>query len=250
MKTQIEITQVEWDMIETYLDRENDFDLNKHSISEEIKQIPGYEQKIEYIKKLREEIEDSIRHSKIDDFHKHLNETEDTNVKKLSTPKTKSYTLWFSAAAILILLFGIFWMLDSNTTAEKIFAENFKPDIGLPLKMGGADSYEFYEGMLDYKQENYKKAISKWEVLLKENPENDTLNYFLGVANLALGDASESLKYLTDQDRFQEGMFKEEATYYAALAKIKIGEIVAAKVLLKKTPSIQNTKLLRQLEKE
>ncbi|NGX84455.1 hypothetical protein [Aequorivita sp. KMM 9714] len=248
MKTQIEITQVEWDMIETYLDREND--LNKHSISEEIKQIPDFEQKIEHIKKVREEIEDSIRRSKMNDFHKHVNETEDSKVKSLSSPKTKSYTMWYSAAAILILLFGIFWMLDSNNTAEKIFAENFKPDIGLPLKMGNADSYEFYEGMLDYKQENYKKAISKWEVLLKDNPENDTLNYFLGVANLALGDASESLKYLTNQERFQEGMFKEEAAYYTALAKIKEGKIEEAKNLLKNTPSIQNTKLLRQLEKE
>lgn len=141
-------------------------------------------------------------------------------------------------------------MMDNSSTSEEIFAKNFKPDVGLPLKMGTVGTYGFYEGMLDYKQENYKEAIAKWQILLEENPDSDTLNYFLGVANLALGNGDESLEYLQNQERFQQGMFKEDAAFYAALAKIKDGKFEEAKVFLKNNPSTKNTSLLKELEKQ
>jgi tetratricopeptide (TPR) repeat protein len=137
--------------------------------------------------------------------------------------------------------------MKSNSPFEKIFAENFKPDIGLPLKMNTENAHGFYEGMLDYKQENYKEAIEKWQVLLKTTPENDTLNYYLGVAHLALGKAAKSLEYLESQERFRQGIFKEDAAWYAALAKIKEGKPEEAGLLLQKYPSKRNSNLLNEL---
>ena len=249
MKPQIEITPLEWDIIETYLDLNDDME-KALMYESELKKIPNIEQKIEEVKNIREEIEDSIRQSKIKEFHKHVARNEkDSSVKNIANNKTQSKTIWYAIAAALLVLFGIFWMMDNTTPSEKIFADNFKPDIGLPLKMGTENSYGFYEGMVDYKQENYKEAILKWNVLLKKNPENDTLNYFLGVAYLALGEADSSLEYLQNQELFQDGMFKEDAAYYAALAKIKVGELKEAKMLLTKNVSERNEKLLNVLKK-
>lgn len=249
MKSQIYILPEEWHFIETYLDQKDD--LRKLALNEKLNQITNFEQKIEYVAKIREEIEGTIRQSKIKEFHKHISEDEDdSDFNKTASKRINSKTIWFTAAAMLVVLFGIFWMMDSSSTSEEIFAKNFKPDVGLPLKMGTVATYGFYEGMLDYKQENYKEAIAKWQILLEENPDSDTLNYFLGVANLALGNADESLEYLQNQERFQQGMFKEDAAFYAALAKIKEGKYEEAKVFLKNNPSNTNTNLLKELEKQ
>ncbi len=249
MKSQIEITPLEWDIIEVYLDQKKVSD-KETMRKEKLDRIPHIEAKIAHVKKVREEIEDSIRQSKITEFHQHiLVDEDDLNVKNQFAKKSNPKIIWYSVAAVLVVTIGILWMIQGKPTSEKIFAENFKPDIGLPLKMGVTNSLAFYEGMVDYKQENYKNAIDQWQVLWKDNPKNDTLNYFLGVANLAQGNSKKSLEYLQNQNLFQQGIFKEDAAYYTALAKIKEGQFDDAKILLKNNPSDRNKKLLAELEK-
>ncbi len=250
MKSQIDISPLEWDFIETYLNLKETSEKEAFH-KEKLSQIQNLEEKIEHVKKVAEEIEDSIRESKIKEFHNQLSKDEEnSNVKIIATHKSNSKFIWYSIAAVMVVLIGIFWMMNNSNTPEKIFAKNFKPDIGLPLKMGTTNSNGFYEGMVDYKQGNYKSAIYQWQVLWKANPANDTLNYFLGVANLAQGDAPKSLEYLENQEHFQLGIFKEDALYYAALAKIKEGKFEEAKVLLIKIPSKRNTKLLTVLKEQ
>ena len=242
------ITPEEWDLIETWMDQ-NDIPGEAPLLKGELSQIPDVLRKIEDVKKVREEIEDSIRRAKIKAFHLSLSaDEEDSSTKKIANKKISSKAVWFAIAASVELLFGIFWMTDHSNNSEKIFAKNFKPDIGLPLKMSTANASGFYEGMLNYKQENYKEAIEKWEVLLTENPESDTLNYFLGVANLALGNEAKSLEYLQNQERFQQGIFKEDAAWYAALAKIKEGKFQEAREFLNNGSSVRIKKLMKELE--
>lgn len=249
MKSQLNLLPEEWHIIESYLD-EKDASRKVALFNKEVNEIPNVQQKIKYVEKIREEIEDSILRGKIKEFHTHVSEAEDSEIKTVGSKKIKFNAILYSVAAMIVVLLGIFWLMESsNTTSEKLFSKNFKPDVGLPLKMGTSNTYGFYEGMVDYKQENYKEAIAKWQTLVDENPENDTLFYFLGVANLALGNAKKSLEYLQNQDRFQKGMFKNDAAYYAALAKIKEGKFEEAKVFLETNPSAQNTQLLEQIEK-
>ena len=243
------ITPEEWDLIETWMDQKG-APGEAPLLKEKLLQIKNVLQKIEHVKKIREEIEDSIRQSKIKEFHKSISiDEKNSGIKNTVNKKIHSKAVWLTIAAALAILFGISWMMDKNNKSDKLFAENFKPDIGLPLKMSNASAYEFYEGMLDYKQENYNEAIAKWQVLLEAKPENDTLNYFLGVANLTLGNAAKSLEYLQDHKRFQQGIFKADAAWYAALANIKEGKFEKAKVFLNNNPSARNKKLLKELGK-
>ena len=250
MESPIEITPVEWDVIESYLDQKMDPEkgILPHK---ELANIPHLEQKMAHVKKVSEEIEDSIRQAKIKEFHQYVPvDEEDLNAKIPKSKKIRLNPMWYAAAAVLVVLFGILWMMQTKNTPEKIFATHFKPDIGLPLKMEATNSSKFYEGMVDYKQQNYKAAISRWEILVKSNPENDTLNYFLGVANLALGKAEKSMEYLINQSSFQHSIFKEDAAYYAALAQIKEGKFEEAKLYLKSDPSDRNSNLLRAIEEQ
>ncbi len=236
MNPNIHITPEEWSLIEAHLD---DQKVSKASLLN----IPQLEEKIKQIQTIREEIEDSIRQSKIKAFHSHI-----LDKKTVSMKRSNAKTIWYSMAAVLVVLIGIFWFIQRPSASEKLFVEHFKPDVGLPLKMGTTNSVEFYEGMVAYKQGNYKSAIDQWQVLLKDNPTNDTLNYFIGVSHLAEGNSLKSLQYLENQEQYNEGIFEEDAAYYAALANIKEGKFNEAKRLLEKNPSSRNTELLQEIE--
>ena len=77
-----------------------------------------------------------------------------------------------------------------------------------------------------------------------------TLNAFNNLGQSCKDILTQFYFYKAPLRTIAENLGIEEAAYYAALAKIKEGKIEEAKNLLKNTPSIQNTKLLRQLEKE
>lgn len=249
MNSPYNITPEEWDIIETWLDQK-DLPGESPLLSNKLTQTPNVLQKIAYVKKAREDIEDIIRQSKIREFHQSVSaDNVDSGTKNISNKRIKLNPFWYFIAAALILFIGIFRLMNYRSNAEKIFAKNFKPDIGLPLKMSKSSEFRFFEGMLDYKQENYEGAIAIWQDLLMTKPDNDTLNYFLGVTNLVMGDATKSLEYLQNQERFQKGIFKEDAAWYAALANIKAGKFEEAKVFLKSNPSARNKKLLKELGK-
>ncbi|MEM0518047.1 tetratricopeptide repeat protein [Aequorivita flava] len=249
MKSPIEINSLEWDIIETYLDQKN---VSEEALlsDKKLNQISNLSEKIAHVKQVRIAIEDSIRQSKIKEFHEHISaDQKGLYIQKGAAKKTKSTTIWYSIAAVLVVLFGIFWLLQNTNSPEKIFAAHFEADPGLRTVMGTTNNYSFYEGMVVYKREEYKEAINWWQKLLPEKANNDTLNYFLGVAYLAEGNAEKSLDYLEPSSKFNEGIFKEDAAYYTALAKIKLGQMEAAKQLLKQHPSERNNKLLKALNK-
>lgn len=238
------ISQEEWDLIEQFLEEENN-NVADTVLRAKVFSIPNAQAKIEYVKSFCEDLENVIRHQKLEEFHNSLPEKELSDLRRFRT--RKSQVFWISAAAILIVLIGTLWMMDYRNPAEIQFRKHFKPDVGLPLKMS-SESNKFDEGMVDYQQKNYQKAVEKWEELYNNKPTNDTLNYFLGVANLALGDAQEALRYLETQDIFTNGSFQSLAAYYAALAYLKKGDMEQAKIMLQKHPSKENNRLLQDLD--
>lgn len=249
MKSQIEITPLEWDIIETYLDEKNN---QKKAVlfKEKLAAISHVEQKIKEVEKTKEEIEDSIKQLKIKEFQRYASAAESELVlANVHSKKSNSKIIWYAAAAMAVALIGLFWMMNGTTNSpEKIFAAHFKPDIGLPLKMGTNNSYGFYEGMVEYKEGNYENAIEQWQVLWEKNQQNDTLSYFLGVANLASGNASEALLYFEKHDNYQQSIFEEDALFYAALAYVKEGNFKAAKALLQRNSSARSVNLLKAIK--
>src|SRR5690606_41157213 len=130
---------------------------------------------------------------------------------------------WFALAASFLILIGVSsWaILISRNSSNIVFAENFKPDPGLPTPMGTSSNYEFYYGMVSYKRKEYGDAILRWESLYAANPENDTVVYFLGVANLANSNPRQATKYLEIDRKSTESVFFEDIQYYLALSLLK-----------------------------
>lgn len=252
MKRNKDIPQEEFERIENYLN--NDLTLDeKIAFEKAIQEDTILTGKVEEVKELLFGMEAAVLKNNLDTYHEEIVSvrklhTETLNVNK-SSKKSKNLAIVYSIAAAILIVFGIFWFMKNSNTPERLFAKHFKPDPGLPTVMSTTSEYSFYEGMVDYKRKEYNIAIEKWKKLLPEKENNDTLDYFLGVAYLAEGNAEKSLEYLEPTQKFSNGIFKEDASYYAALAKLKKGELEEAKKLLKEHPSDRNKELLNDLNK-
>lgn len=201
----------------------------------------AFKAKVEDIKTMLLGIESQSLKEQLDDYHKEIPKTitqtpNDNKVKLLNFNK-------IAVAAAIIIAVGSIWFF-STPRNEKLYAKYFKPDPGLPTTMSSTDNFDFYDAMVNYKHGDYKMAINKWQILLEKEPENDTLNYFLGVAHLADKDVIDAIPYLERTVKSKDSFaLINDAHYYLGLAYLKKGNIGLAK----KYFSLSKTDVAREL---
>jgi TolA-binding protein len=238
-----DISQEEFERIEAYIiGKLSSDDLREFELK--LKNEPGFKTKVEDIKTVLAGIETQVMKEQLNVFH------EDIEMHSV-TPKTESKVHsinWkkLAIAAVFLIAAGGFWFYRGNTN-DRLYAEYFSPDPGLPTTMSSTDNYEFYEAMVNYKQGNYKTAISKWKTLQEARPNNDTLNYFIGVAHLANKNEKNAISFLEDASKNSEFALVNDANYYLGLAHLKSGDIEKAKVSLQNSTSDNSKALLSEL---
>ncbi len=236
----IENNQETQELIDTYLlDKLDTAELS--SFNERMKTDPDFRVLVEEQRLLFNSVEEYNLRNSLDDFHKEIAEEPE---KKWKNPG------WLALAASFLILIGVAsWAIfNTGNSPEKVFDENFKPDPGLPTTMGTSSEYEFYYGMVNYKRKEYADAISRWEPIYGANPENDTLVYYLGVANLANGNARQAERYLQMANKKTKSVFYEDTKYYLALSLLKENKIQEAIETLTNSSSSANISLLQQIK--
>ncbi len=244
MKDNSNITQELLETIERYY---NDSMSKEERIEFETKlqQDTTFKSQVEDIKLLLFGIESQSLKEKLNEFHGELPiqmETED--------PSSKVRFLHFrkiAAAAIIIIASASFWFF-SGSSNERLYNSYFSPDPGLPTTMSSSNNYDFFDAMVNYKQGDYQKAIDKWETLQQKEPKNDTVNYFLGVANLAENKTDEAIVFLKETASKQESVFNDDANYYLGLAYLKNDDKENAIKFLKLSTNENSKKLLEKLK--
>jgi predicted Zn-dependent protease len=200
-----------------------------------------FKTKVEDIKIMLLGIENQSLKTQLDELHKDIPKTK---VKESQDKKVRYlYYSKFAAAAAIIIAIGSIWFF-STPKNEKLYAKYFKLDPGLPTTMSTTNNFDFYDGMVKYKHGDYKIAIEKWKVISEKQPENDTLNYFLGVALMVDKNTSDAIPFLERSvEAEDEFIFLNDAYYYLGLAYLKEGNIDLAK----KNLSLSKTKLSKTL---
>ena len=191
-------------------------------------------------------IETQSLKEELDVFHKDI-----TSIKTRVNDHSKVKTLnWkrLAVAAVLIIGLGSFWLLGENTN-DRLYANYFTPDPGLPTTMSSNDQYEFYEAMVNYKQGKYKTAISKWETLHRVEQNNDTLNYFIGVAHLANKSEDLAIPYLKNAVVDKNFPFANDANFYLGLAYLKINDVDKAIQSFENSDRPEANTILNKLKK-
>ncbi|MCB0445210.1 MAG: tetratricopeptide repeat protein [Gelidibacter sp.] len=244
MKTNSNISQELLETVERY--HNNTMPANERKTFEaQLQNDTNFKAQVADIKTLLLGIETQALKEQLDSFHNELSKTS-TIIK----PKPNVRFLNFkkvAVAAILILSLGAFWWFSSSTNS-KLYANYFTPDPGLPTTMGTTDNYAFFDAMVNYKQGDYKTAISKWKKLELNDPKNDTINYFLGVAYLADKNTDKAITYLNKTVKVPESVFTKDAYFYLGLAFLKSEKTDKAKEAFQKSSSKKSEGILKALK--
>tara|TARA_R110000868_G_scaffold213832_1_gene463973 strand:+ start:3210 stop:3950 length:741 start_codon:yes stop_codon:yes gene_type:complete len=217
----------------------------------------AFETQLKENPQLRQQVDDtqllisSIRKAALKE---RLNEVHEDLISNRSIPRQNPKVLRFnfrtvSIAASILILIGGFWFFNQRPNNEKLFDRYFEPDRGLATVMSTTKNYEFDDAMVDYKAGKYDLAIKKWKKLLPLKPENDTLNYFLGVAHLANKKEAKAIQFLNKIIEIENGSFTDDSYYYLGLAQLKLNNIEAAKENLEKSNSPKSKKIISELNK-
>jgi len=238
------ISQEEFEKIEAYLSNQLS-DAEKAAFDEKLENDIHFKAKVEEVKTIVSGIEAQVLKEQLDIFHEEL--STDKKMSSAKNPKVVSFN-WkrMAAAAVIIIGLGSFWLLSGNSN-DRLYAEYFSPDPGLPTTMGNTDNYEFFKAMVSYKQGDYDEALIIWKDQLKNNVSSDTLSYFIGSALLADKKETEAISYLTYVTKQEETVFKSEAYFYLGLAYLKAGKVEEAIEVLEKSDLKKAKDLLNKL---
>lgn len=167
--------------------------------------------------------------------------------KSIPLKKTNRSWLYVAAAAVVIVLL-LRQFYTPPTTTEGLFADFFEQDTGLPVVMSSDEhNYTFYDGMVSYKEEDYKKALQIWEQIA--NP-SDTLLYYTGMAYLNSDDLTNAIRSLERVATDEDSQWHQKAIWYLALSLLKQNRLDDTKKWLNKIPeNEQAVLLLKEIQK-
>jgi thioredoxin-like negative regulator of GroEL len=114
---------------------------------------------------------------------------------------------------------------------ERLFAEHFTADPGLPVVMGVTTDPAFADAMVSYKEGHFAEARTKWSSLLQQKPLNDTLRYYMASASLAIDDAPAAIPLLEALSSDRASAFTAQSRWFLFLAYVKTGEVQKARAM-------------------
>lgn len=129
---------------------------------------------------------------------------------------------WYVVAASVVILLAVgVWAISKPSKTGRLFATYVTVEPGLPVPMSATDNYTFYDAMVDYKTEKYELAVKKWKPLLSKDQDNDTLNYFIGVAYFNQEDYAKAIPFFERTIQTEQSVFNGKAEWYLALSFLK-----------------------------
>jgi hypothetical protein len=244
LKQQYDISPEEFDLIERYLGktltREESTAFEKRLLDD-----PVWKEKVNEVNLLMLGIRETVLEKKLEGFHHAL--AGESLIKK-TKPVISMARVWLVAAScVAVLGLGYWWYMGSESKYDKMYAAYYQPDPGLPTTMSVANNYQFDKGMVAYKAGDYREATELWQRLSASMPGNDSLYYFLGVAELALDNRNKALNYLKPLAADSQKPYSKEACWYTGLLLLKEGKTEQAADFIRKSQHPESKKLLLEL---
>ena len=129
------------------------------------------------------------------------------------------------AAMVAVLVFGATWWLGRPAEHERLFAEYYVEDPGLPVPMSAVNDPLFQDAMVAYKLGDYEEARTKWGSLLHQEPFNDTLQFYIANAYLAEGNAQAAMPLFQAVADRSASAFHSKARWKLFLAYLHEGRL-------------------------
>ncbi|MEO7044698.1 MAG: tetratricopeptide repeat protein [Ferruginibacter sp.] len=242
-----DISPEEFELIERYISKEMTPE-EEASFSQRLANDTAIQSKLESVRLLSTGVQEAALTEKLNDFHKNISLSKQNLSKK--SAGIIYIKRWLVAASVLLLVgVGALLFFNQMNREQKIFTAFYKPDPGMITVMGTSDNYLFDHAMIDYKTKKYDSAIDAWTKLLITNPDNDTLNYFIGSAYLARGETTKAINHFQKTIEKTDSYFLKEAYWYIGLALLKEKKIDEAIPFIERSEHENKEALLMKLKK-
>ena len=157
----------------------------------------------------------------------------DTSVAPKKPVKVIRFNPWkYAIAAAVIVLIGLTFMFSSGDPLYADYA--FNESISLVERDGEGTAFAKAETAFNAKE--YQEAITYFNAILASDDANAEVQYYKGIALVEVGKYDEAdaiFSQLADGNT----LYKDKATWYGALSKLKQGDKQACKQLLEKIPA-------------
>ncbi len=159
--------------------------------------------------------------------------------RELDGAPESSRSIWFAAAAVAVIIFGIWWVLRAPEHV-RLANEYGIEEPGLPVLMS-AKGRALDEVMNDLKLGNHLQVQRSLEQMLAKEPGNDTLNYFAGIASAELAQCDRAIGFFNEVPL--GSVFSNKARYHHAICELREGRIEMAKPLLEELAQSRDPQL-------
>lgn len=140
-------------------------------------------------------------------------------------PLFRPWMSW-AAAALVCLSVGGLWWLAVRDTPERLAEEFAIVEPGLPVLMD--TSPRAMDAIMNaYKQEDLPLARRLLMQAVEVEPQNDTLQYFMGIVDLREGDPQGSERWFARVP--EQSVFAAKARYGSALCALRQNEVQRAR---------------------
>jgi len=195
-------------------------DANANAFKQAMQNDPALAEEVEAQRKLSRLVQIAAIKQQLDTIHQEYAH-EETNV--IPGPKhTKTRLLWrWVATAAAIAGIGLFLFLykSGSSTNDKLFAEYFTDDAGVPSLMGNSTT-PFDDAMVYYKTGDYEQAAAKFEKLLSGKPGSDSLKYYQALCQVRLKNEDKAMQLLSSIPAIRGNELSLKAKWYISLLLI------------------------------
>ncbi len=244
LKNNFIISEEEWEEIENFLKG----DLPQETIDimkKRLKDEPAFSEKVAHVRLLMT----GIREVALEADLKKIRLPHGENVVHRIPNKKQYYFRWMAAAAIIAVVSAIAYFNVFTNSEHRLFSKYYFPDSGLVSSMGVSDNYDFDVAMINYKSGKYDQSIVEMKKLLLFNPNNDTLNYFIGNSFLALDKVDSAISYLKVVAVNNQSAFAKDANWYLGLAYLKLKQKEKAALFISRSDNEKKDELLKRISK-
>lgn len=142
------------------------------------------------------------------------------------------------AASLLILIIPIYFLFQTTSNPEQLFAQSFQA-IPSAIPQSGIDRGEHasqeaqHKALALYEQEKYSEAIPVFESYLENQEANTPVRFYYGISLLAEQKAHQSIEQF--ERVFQESTnhaYQRSAQWYQALAYLLLNQKQNARAIL------------------
>ncbi|QCK15761.1 tetratricopeptide repeat protein [Mangrovivirga cuniculi] len=176
----------------------------------------------------------SIKESEKEDFQNKLKDWDDEIGSKSKTTKFPAYMKYAAIIILLIIPIGL-WQLgyfSNDLSTNEAYITYYSPYEDVITQRNGDQVSLFLEGMEEYNNKNYEKAIEILSSFTAENPQSDMAKIYLGISYLETDENNAAISIFSDLKSNANGLPKELSHWYLAMAYLKTDNIVEAKNLL------------------